>query len=224
MDRVQNRVLQDQRRQSRISVQMECRFKSNEKEYGALMLDLSQGGALISSTFLPEHGNFPVQDNKISITLESNNLKAPLTLSGTIKRSSIGMSEYGKVAQFGIEFENTPLELLRLISALSSRRKTSRVSLKMKCRFISGDNEYEAVLIDLSKEGARLSSAFLPNQQSKIFINFKTDNMKAPITLEGTVARKTASAEEGDNVFGVEFENPPQGLSQLINALAAERK
>lgn len=221
MDRVQNRILQDQRRQSRIAVQMECRFKSNEKEYGALMLDLSQGGALLSSTFLPEQGDFPVQENKISITLETSNLKAPLTLSGTIKRSSIGMSEYGKVAQFGVEFENTPLDLLRLISALSARRKTAPVSLQMKCRFISGDNEYEAVLVNLSKEGARLSSAFLPSQQSKISIYFKTDNMEAPMTLEGTVARKEAS--EGDSVFGVEFENPPQGLSQVISALAAER-
>ena len=223
MDRVQNRVVQDLRRQSRISVQMECRFKSDEKEYGALVLDLSQGGALLSSTFLSDQEGFPVQENKISITLDVESLKSPLTLSGTIRRCSIGMSEYGKVVQFGVEFENTPLELLRLISALSSRRKAPAVSLQMGCRFISDDKEYEAFLIDLSQGGALLSSKYLPDQQSKILITLRAENMEDPLTLEGIVSRKAVSGSGTGEKFGVEFENPPAELSHLISALAGDR-
>ena len=47
---------QELRKQPRTSVNIECRFKSDEnedKEYGALMLDLSKGGAFLSSTLLP---------------------------------------------------------------------------------------------------------------------------------------------------------------------------
>jgi len=236
MEKVQNRVLQDRRRLSRISVQMECRFKSEDNEYGALMLDLSQGGALLSSTLLPPQGSFDVQErppdnddsipseeSRISITLEAGNLKAPMTLSGTIRRSSIGMSEYGKVAQFGVEFENTPLELLRLISRLSARRKTPRIFTHMECRYrrIDGE-EYKARILDLSAEGALLSSIAIPAQKSKVFIIIEANNMGAPLTLKGVVTRNTAAIEGEEGHFGVEFESAPPELHSLINSLAVQ--
>ena len=244
MGTVQNRVLQDRRRLSRISVQMECRFKSdNDKEYGALMLDLSQGGALISSTLLPpneslsedledisfhenfqsEKENFPTEESRISITLEAGNLKRPMTLQGKIRRSSIGMSEYGKVAQFGVEFENTPLELLRLISILS-RRKTSRVSAKIDCQIRHDNNDYAARILDLSKDGALLSSTFMPAQKSLISITFHTEGMETPLTIEGTVTRTTAGEQGEDGKFGVEFKTIPPEISRLINILSAGRR
>jgi len=232
-----SRVLQDRRKLSRISVQMECRFKSEDKEYGALVLDLSQSGALISSTLLPaeesifvlEHnppndGNFPARESKISITVEANELKMPLTLNGTIKRSAIGMSEYGRVAQFGVEFEHTPLELLRLISILSSRRKQARISTKMRCWYVSDDKEYEATMLDISKNGALLSSMFLPAPKNKIVITLQTDILEAPLTLPGIVVRSAMSRHWEGGQFGVEFENPPSELSRLVNAISSERK
>ena len=223
MDRMQNHVMQDQRRQSRVSVQMECRFKSEDKEYGALMLDLSNGGTLISSTFLPDQRDVPDEEDKISITLNTGRLKAPLTLSGTIRRSSIGVSEYGKVAQFGVEFENTPMELLRLICALSSRQKAPDVSGQALCLYKSDGIEYKAVIIDLSQGGALLSSRYLPAHRSKIIISLQAENMEAPLMIEGMVSRRSMFGAEEDGKFGVEFENPPPELSQFINALEAER-
>jgi len=218
---------------------MECRFKSNDKEYGALLLDLSQGGALLSSTLLPPDENLPVQDNlpvkpakeelfppqesRITITLESSNLKTPMKLSGTIRRSAIGMSEYGRVAQFGVEFENTPLDLLRLISVLSSRRKTSRISTHIECRFKLDDKDYSARIIDMSKEGALLASSSIPAPKSKVFITIRSDSFETPLTIEGTVTRSTAAGQGEDGQFGVEFENLPQEFPMLISALAAER-
>jgi len=234
----QSRVLQDHRRQSRISVQMECRFKIDDnKEYGALILDLSQGGAFLSSTLLPvnesqtfeesiPHGesprydeNFLSTENKISITLDRSEMKKPLTLTGTVKRSAVGMSEYGKVAQFGVEFENTPLEFLRLIGALSSRRKMPRISTKMLCRFRSNDKEYEATILDISKEGALFSSIFLPELRSKVFITLSVDGREEPLELTGKVTRNALSKQGEGGQFGVEFENAGHELTQFIDAL-----
>jgi len=227
MDRMQNRVMQDQRRQSRVSVQMECRFKSDDKEYGALMLDLSNGGTLISSTFLPNQRDVPDQEDKISITLNTDRLKGPLTLSGTIRRSSIGVSEYGKVAQFGVEFENTPMELLRLICALSSRQKTpeasGQVSGQSRCIYRSDGIEYKAVIVDLSQGGALLSSRYLPAHRSRILISLQAGNMETPLMIEGIVSRRSMFGSEEDGKFGVEFENPPPELALFIDALEAER-
>ena len=143
---------QDSRKQPRISVHIECRFKpedNDDKEYGALMLDLSKGGAFLSSTLLPPkvfesesfvmvvqdtaiksdektHGDpYPQEEvhldkkSKISITIEGEEPEDPLTISGEIRHSAINISEFGKLARFGIEFENTPHEFLQLLTALS---------------------------------------------------------------------------------------------------------
>ena len=225
---------------------MECRFKSAEKEFGALVLDLSQGGALLSSTLLSSQDNLspreislqedltvpkrskkgddvPSEESKISITLEDSSLKGPMTLSGTIKRSSIGMSEYGKVAQFGVEFEQTPLELLRLISRLSSRRKEQRVPTQIECRYRIGSEEYSARILDLSPEGALLHSAIIPALKSKVSIIVEATSMGVPpLTLEGTVTRSAVTGDGDEGQFGVELENPPPGLRLLISALHTE--
>ena len=236
MERVQNRVLQDRRRLSRISVQMECRFKSEDKEYGALMLDLSQGGALLSSTLLPgqrdiidderhskKSEEFPDQESRVSITLDAAGLKGPMTLSGTIKRSAIGMSEYGKVAQFGVEFEHTPLELLRLISRLSARRKDVRVPTQIDCRYRIDGEEYEARILNLSQKGALMYSAIIPALNSSVFIIVEAVNMGVPpMTLQGIVTRNAVTSGEGDEgQFVVEFEKVPPELETLIHVLQA---
>ena len=119
MEKTISRVLKDNRTQSRVFINMECRFEVDGREYNALMLDLSQGGALLSTT-LNLSDDIPVAQSKVSLTLnEGDILKAPMVLKGTIIRSGIGISDFGKVAKLGIEFEETPLALLRLISVLS---------------------------------------------------------------------------------------------------------
>ena len=236
----QNRVIQDRRRLSRISMQMECRFKSDDHEYGALMLDLSQGGALLSSALLPPQESFsdtkdvtassnepvPIQESRISLTLEAEGLRKPMTLEGTIKRSAVGMSEYGKVAQFGVEFENTPLELLRLISVMSRRKPTSGVSpTQVECQYKLNNEEYTARILDLSSEGALLHSAVIPDTENKISITFRADGLNMPVTLEGRVTRSAAAGDGDEGQFGVEFENASSPeIAGLIKALTAQKK
>ena len=150
----------DSRKHPRISVNIECRFKSDEvedKEYGALMLDVSKAGACFSSTLLPpkifESDSFlmmvpddtfsapekskPVvessppqeeeihlnlnQKSKISITFEGDNNESPMTIAGEIRHSSIDVSETGKMANFGIEFESTPQEFLQMLATMSAK-------------------------------------------------------------------------------------------------------
>jgi len=101
-------------------VNINCRLESYNKEYEALLLDLSCGGALISATAHLYEKEFPVLGSKVSITLvDENILKTPLTLKGTVIRISIGESPFWKLGKFGIEFEGPPLALTRLISVLS---------------------------------------------------------------------------------------------------------
>ena len=126
METVRSRIFQDYRKQSRISVQIECQLKSDREEYEALMLDLSQGGAFLTSTSPLERKDIPTQESKVYITVATDHLRTPLTLKGTIKRSVNAMSEFGSVAKFGIEFDDPPLSLLRLISALSRAERVKK--------------------------------------------------------------------------------------------------
>lgn len=122
---VKSRILQDNRRQARISVNLKCRLKYYDKEYDAQMLDLSQGGTLLSATVLMSDEGINKWGRKVTVSLGSGGiLNAPLTLSGTIKRNSIGISGVGKVVKLGIEFDDTPLILLRFISSLSKSAGT----------------------------------------------------------------------------------------------------
>ena len=148
MEKTRDHALQDQRRQSRIPARIECQFKSGDNEQGALMLDLSQGGAFLSSKVRPPKvfrsdsfimtvyddppdapdESIQTRENsqeihlprkgKISITIEGDDQESPLTISGTIIHGAI--SELGSLARFGIEFENTPQEITRLIASLSA--------------------------------------------------------------------------------------------------------
>jgi hypothetical protein len=92
---------------------MECLFVYDDMGYNAQILDLSLEGAFLSSTFLP------ALQSKVLIMPVTDFLKTPLTLKGTIRHSVCAESEFGKVIKYGIEFEDPPLALLRLISAMS---------------------------------------------------------------------------------------------------------
>jgi hypothetical protein len=127
------------------------------------------------------------------------------------------MSEFGRVGQFGIEFEDPPLALLRLISLLSkNRRNQSRVYTKMECLFISDDRGYSALIQDLSHAGALLSSTFIPALQSKILIMLETGKLEVLLTLKGKVVRSLKSDYREMDQFMVEFEDPPQEFLDLI--------
>jgi len=77
------------------------------------MIDLSFGGAFLSSKFLPPTGS------AISVTLKNPALKKELKLEATVQRGTWVMSDHGKRGRFGIRFIHVPLDLVKLINSLN---------------------------------------------------------------------------------------------------------
>lgn len=105
---------------SRIPVKIRCRIESGGNDYEAFTLDLSQRGTCVSSTLLfLDRENIPPLGGTILVTFKLEDMKKPLTLKGTIKRLSLATSGDQTAVRIGVEFEDTPLELIRLIGTLS---------------------------------------------------------------------------------------------------------
>jgi hypothetical protein len=105
---------QDKRKVSRFIVLLGCRITYSGTSYSAVMVDVSLGGALLSSQFMPPVGS------DIIVTLQPPILERELKLNGRVVRGNWVESAAGKLGRFGIRFTNTPLDLVRLITKLSS--------------------------------------------------------------------------------------------------------
>lgn len=110
---IKSRVTQDSRTISRIATRLNCHFTNGGSRYEAVMIDLSMGGAFLSSKALPQTGS------TIHVTIKNPALKKDLSLESVVMRGVWVDSDHGKLGRFGIRFVNTPLELLMLISSLS---------------------------------------------------------------------------------------------------------
>jgi len=110
---------QERRTVSRFIVLLDCRFTYSGTNYSAVIVDVSLRGALLSSKFSPPLGS------DIIVTLQPHILERELKLSGRVVRGNWGESTLGKFERFGIRFENTPLDLVRLITKLSSPQHKS---------------------------------------------------------------------------------------------------
>ena len=105
---------QDRRTVSRFIVLLDCRFTYSGTNYSAVIVDISLRGALLSSKFRPPLGS------DIVVTLQPHIPERELKLNGRVVRGDWGESTLGKFGRFGIRFENAPLDLVRLITKLSS--------------------------------------------------------------------------------------------------------
>lgn len=112
MATVRSRALKDRRSDSRIIARLNCRFEIMGAAYDAVLVDVSQRGALISSRFLPPNGA------AISICIKSRYLDKELSLKGTVLRGSQVTTDHGKMGRFVVHFAGAPLDLLLLISKL----------------------------------------------------------------------------------------------------------
>ena len=87
------KAMQDSRNNSRVDSCIDCRFVYKNVPYEAVVVDLSQKGAKISSLFLPPTGA------PISIALNSKHLKKELMLYGEVVRGSREMTDHGLLAE-----------------------------------------------------------------------------------------------------------------------------
>ncbi len=81
------RVVQDRRRFSRIAALLDCEVKYRGITLKAVIVDLSLNGALLSSKYLPPKGD------AVTVFLQSPQLKEPLALESTVVRGAWAMSE-----------------------------------------------------------------------------------------------------------------------------------
>ncbi len=107
------RVVQDSRNKSRITTRLNCRFAHEGSQRDGLILNLSLGGAYISSKHLPSVGS------AISLTLHSPVSQSDLKLNGKVIRGNWTISDHGKLARFGIRFSHSSLDLVKLINSLN---------------------------------------------------------------------------------------------------------
>jgi hypothetical protein len=108
--------IQNRRTNSRIIVHLDCRITHGGASYDAVIVDLSQKGALMASKFLPPTGS------EISIILQTQLLKNTLILNGTVLREIQIRSEEGLLCRFAVQFGHTPLDLIILLNKLLSSK------------------------------------------------------------------------------------------------------
>ena len=105
--------------------------------------------------------------------------------------------------------------------APQDRRNTSRVIALHKCRFTCREAVHDAVIVDLSRNGALLSSEFLPANGEEIRMSVRSEHLDKELNLLGKVLRGTmVTTDHGKRGrFVVRFADPPLGILQLIMKL-----
>ncbi len=101
------------------------------------------------------------------------------------------------------------------------RRKISRVPARLPCRFSIKGESHEATLLDLSLNGAFLSSKFLPPNGSGIRVTLQTPSLKNPLDLDATVIRgNCVNSDHGSlSRFAIRFHSSSLDLMKLIQQL-----
>ena len=112
---IKNRVMQDMRNNSRVMACLNSQFTFEGLDYPAVILDLSQKGALITSTFLPP------KDAVIEMLIRSPELQEPVILDAVVLRKSRIITDHGPKARFAVRFNQTPLILINLLTKLLAK-------------------------------------------------------------------------------------------------------
>ena len=104
------------------------------------------------------------------------------------------------------------------------RRMLSRIPALLPCEISYDRVTRQAVIVDLSLNGAFVSSKSLPPKDAPVTISLCSTYLKRPLLLDGKVARRGwGTSEEGDiGRFGVRFERVNPELISLLRALIAK--
>lgn len=104
------------------------------------------------------------------------------------------------------------------------RRLLSRIPALIPCEITYDRVTRQAVIVDLSLNGAFISSKSLPPKDAPITVSLLSTHLKKPLLLDGKVARRGwGSSEEGQlGRFGVRFDRVSPELISLLRALIAK--
>ncbi len=104
------------------------------------------------------------------------------------------------------------------------RRLLSRIPALLPCEFTYENVTRQAVIVDLSLNGAFLSSKSLPPKDAPITISLFSTHLKKPLLLDGKIARRGWGTSEEGNIgrFGVRFDRVSPELINLLRALISK--
>jgi hypothetical protein len=100
-------------------------------------------------------------------------------------------------------------------------RSISRIAARLNCQLMHEGNKFEAVVLDISLNGAFLSSTHLPPTGSTVAIALKPPTSNHDLTLEGKVIRGTWAMSDHGKLgrFGIRFSHNSLDLIKLIGSL-----
>ncbi len=104
------------------------------------------------------------------------------------------------------------------------RRLLSRIPALLPCEFTYDNVTRQAVIVDLSLNGAFLSAKSLPPEDARITISLFSTYLKKPLLLDGRIARRGWGTSEEGNIgrFGVRFDRVSPELINLLRALISK--
>jgi hypothetical protein len=105
--------------------------------------------------------------------------------------------------------------------AVSDRRVSPRKKVHLDCQVIFEENEYDAVLQDISITGAFLWSSIMPPPDSALFIRLTPSFKKQPLILKAKVVRCDSKYKEHGRVgaFAITFSPNAPSLIQTLGSL-----
>jgi hypothetical protein len=112
---IRSRALKDRRSSSRVVELLNCSFTYGDSSHNAVIVDLSQHGALLSSRF-----RVPAGDT-IEINVPQKYPEKNIILSGKATRGTRVTTDHGIKYRTVIQFTHTPLDLLSLITRLHAK-------------------------------------------------------------------------------------------------------
>ncbi len=100
----------------------------------------------------------------------------------------------------------------------------SRIPALLPCEFTYDKVTRQAVIVDLSLNGAFLSSKSLPPKDAPVTVSIFSTHLRKPLLLDGKIARRGwGTSEEGDiGRFGVRFDRVSPELISLLRALISK--
>ena len=104
---------------------------------------------------------------------------------------------------------------------VQDRRRFSRLSALLDCEFTFKELTHKAVIVDLSLNGALLSSKFLPPKGTTVKILLPSPQLKETLALDGTVVRGGwGMSDHGEKSrFSVQFDSLTPDLIKILNSL-----
>jgi hypothetical protein len=107
---------------------------------------------------------------------------------------------------------------------VQDRRRYSRLSALLDCEFTYKELTHKAVIVDLSLNGALLSSKFLPPKGSIVKILLRSPHLEEPLALDGTVIRGAWNMSDHGELsrFAVQFDGLTLDLVKILNSLQSK--